>query len=102
MPPRSRAAHRATNKHVELKPLGVGPIKRTPLSVGDPAASTTAHVVVHSVATTSPAPPHTPGVRGPLSIAPSLSHTRLSFSLSVNSVSARSRRGVHIEYSRAL
>ena len=46
---KSRAAHRALQKKPELKPLGVGPIKRTPLSVGDPAASTTGVYVVAAI-----------------------------------------------------
>eukprot|EP00959_Pyramimonas_sp_CCMP1952_P256711 5363134-Pyramimonas_sp.AAC.1 len=53
MAPRSRVALRPTNNtgRVELKPLGVGPVKRTPSSVGDPAASTTANYAVAAIKT---------------------------------------------------
>eukprot|EP00976_Prorocentrum_cordatum_P030432 619557-Prorocentrum_minimum.AAC.1 len=49
MPLKSRAAHRALAKKPELKPLGAGPVKRTPLSIGDPAASTTATYAVAAI-----------------------------------------------------
>ena len=46
---RSKAAQKALNDTVNLKPLGIGSIKRTPKFVGDPAAESTIEYTVSEI-----------------------------------------------------